>query len=136
MKSVLLAAGEGVRLLPITATRPKHLIQVGAKPILEHCLDALKACGITEAVVVTHYMGQAIREYFGDGSRFGFKLEYVEQQAVLGTGNAASVAETFVEGDFVLVYGDLLFSADAVKAVLGSFKSGKSAAVIAGVPVG
>ena len=135
MKSVLLAAGEGVRLLPITATRPKHLIQVGAKPILEHCLDALKACGITEAVVVTHYMGQAIREYFGDGSRFGFKLEYVEQQAVLGTGNAASVAETFVEGDFVLVYGDLLFSADAVKAVLGSFKSGKSAAVIAGVPV-
>ena len=47
MKAVLLAAGEGVRLLPITATRPKHLIRVGGKPILEHCLDALKANGVT-----------------------------------------------------------------------------------------
>ena len=47
MKAVVLAAGEGVRLQPITATRPKHLIKIGGKPILEHCLDALKAAGIT-----------------------------------------------------------------------------------------
>jgi UDP-N-acetylglucosamine diphosphorylase/glucosamine-1-phosphate N-acetyltransferase len=135
MKAVLLAAGEGVRLLPITATRPKHLIRVGGKPILEHCLDALKACGVTEAVIVTHYMSQAIRSYFGDGSKFGFKLEYVEQQAVLGTGNAASVAEPYNDGDFVLVYGDLLFSSDAVKAVIDSYESGITAAVMAVVPV-
>jgi bifunctional UDP-N-acetylglucosamine pyrophosphorylase/glucosamine-1-phosphate N-acetyltransferase len=135
LKAVLLAAGEGVRLLPVTATRPKHLIRVGGKPILEHCLDALKANGITEAVVVTHYMGEAIRGYFGDGSKFGFKLEYVAQEKVLGTGNAASVAEPFVEGDFLLVYGDLLFSAQAVKAVLDAYKSGKSAAAMAVVAV-
>jgi UDP-N-acetylglucosamine diphosphorylase/glucosamine-1-phosphate N-acetyltransferase len=135
MKAVLLVAGEGVRLLPITATRPKHLIQVGGKAILEHCLEALKACGITEAIVVTHYMGQAIRDYFGDGSKFGFKLEYVEQQTVLGTGNAASVAEPYVDGDFILVYGDLLFSAEAVKAVIDSYRSGKTASVMALVPV-
>ena len=135
LKAVILAAGEGVRLLPITATRPKHLIQVGGKAILEHCLDALKANGVTEAVIVTHYMGEAIRAFFGDGSKFGFKLEYVEQKAVLGTGNAASVAEPFVNGNFVLVYGDLLFSSDVVKAVLKAHKTGKAAANMAVVAV-
>jgi len=135
MKAVLLAAGEGVRLQPVTATRPKHLIRVGGKPILEHCLEAVKACGITEAVIVTHYMGDAIRQYFGDGAKVGLKLEYVEQAAVLGTGNAASVAEPLVEGDFVLVYGDLLFAPEALKRVVGLFAAEKPAAVMAVVPV-
>jgi bifunctional UDP-N-acetylglucosamine pyrophosphorylase/glucosamine-1-phosphate N-acetyltransferase len=135
MKAVLLAAGEGVRLLPITATRPKHLIRVGAKPILEHCLEALKANGITEAAIVTHYMGDKIQGYFGDGSKFGVNLSYIEQKKVSGTGNAASLAETFVDDVFLLVYGDLLFSADAVKSVLASFKSGKPDAALVVVPV-
>ena len=135
MKAVLLAAGEGVRLMPITATRPKHLIKVGGKPILQFCLEAVKQAGITEAVIVTHYMGEAIRSYFGDGAKLGLKLSYVEQKAILGTGNAASVAEPYVEGDFVLVYGDLLFGQDTVKQVLAQFKKGKTAAVMGVVPV-
>ena len=135
MKAVLLAAGEGVRLLPITATRPKHLIKVGGKPILQFCLEAVKKAGIDDAIVVTHYMGEAIRQHFGDGSQLGLNISYVEQKAVLGTGNAASVAEPFVDGDFVLVYGDLLFGQDAVKDVLKLFKGGKAAAVMGLVPV-
>lgn len=67
MKAVVLAAGEGVRLQPITATRPKHLIKLGGKAILEHCIEALKSCGLTDIVIVTHYMSDAIRQYFGDG---------------------------------------------------------------------
>ena len=59
MKAVLLAAGEGVRLLPITSTRPKHLIKVAGKPILQYCLEAVKNAEITEAIIVTHYMGEA-----------------------------------------------------------------------------
>jgi UDP-N-acetylglucosamine diphosphorylase/glucosamine-1-phosphate N-acetyltransferase len=135
LKAVLLAAGEGVRLLPITATRPKHLIRVGGKPILEHCLDALKANGVKEALIITHYMGDAIRGYFGDGKKFGMKLEYVEQEVVLGTGNAASLAEGYVDGDFLLVYGDLLFGSEAVKKVLDVHKKEKPDAVMAVVPV-
>ena len=135
MKAVLLAAGEGVRLLPITATRPKHLIKVGGKPILQFCLEAVKNAGITEAIIVTHYMGDAIRQYFGDGEKLGLRISYVEQKAVLGTGNAASVAEPYVDDDFILVYGDLLFGADAVKNVLQSYKRGKTVAVIGVVPV-
>ena len=135
MKAVLLAAGEGVRLLPITATRPKHLIKVGGKPILQFCLESVKKAGISEAIIVTHYMGEAIRSYFGEGEKLGLKLSYVEQKAILGTGNAAEVAEPYVDGDFVLIYGDLLFGQDSVKDVLAQFKSGKTAAVMGVVPV-
>ncbi len=135
MKAVLLAAGEGVRLQPITATRPKHLIKLGGKPILQFCLEAVKNAGINEAVIVTHYMGDAIRQYFGDGEKFGLSISYVEQEAVLGTGNAAAAAEPYVDGDFVLVYGDLLFGIDAVKDTLRLFESGKTSAVVGVVPV-
>ena len=135
MKAVLLAAGAGERLMPLTATRPKHLIKVGGKPILQFCLEAVKRAGITEAIIVTHYMGEAIKSYFSDGEKVGLKLTYVEQKEILGTGNAAEVAEPFVDSDFVLIYGDLLFGQDAVKEVLAQFKKGKTAAVMAVVPV-
>jgi bifunctional UDP-N-acetylglucosamine pyrophosphorylase/glucosamine-1-phosphate N-acetyltransferase len=135
MKAVLLAAGEGVRLQPITATRPKHLIKVGGKPILEHCLDALKTSGVTEAIIVTHYMGDAIRQYFGNGEKMGLKIAYVEQAAMLGTGNAVSVVEPYIDGDFVLVYADLLFAPDVIKHVIHSYETEKPAAVMAVVPV-
>jgi UDP-N-acetylglucosamine diphosphorylase/glucosamine-1-phosphate N-acetyltransferase len=135
MKAVVLAAGEGVRLQPITATRPKHLIKVGGKPILEQCLDALKTCGVTETIIVTHYMGDAIRQYFGDGEKLGLKITYVEQAEMIGTGNAVSAVEPYVDGDFVLVYGDLLFAPDAVKNMIHSYETEKAAAVMAVVPV-
>ena len=135
MKTIILAAGEGVRLQPITSTRPKHLINVGGKPILEHCLDAIKTAGIDEAAIVIHYMGDAIRQYFGDGKKYGLKIEYIEQKEILGTGNAASVAEQYVKEDFLLVYGDLMFSAKAVKNVIDSYEREKPAATMAVVPV-
>jgi UDP-N-acetylglucosamine diphosphorylase / glucose-1-phosphate thymidylyltransferase / UDP-N-acetylgalactosamine diphosphorylase / glucosamine-1-phosphate N-acetyltransferase / galactosamine-1-phosphate N-acetyltransferase len=135
MKAVLLAAGEGSRLLPITATRPKHLIKVGGKPILQFCLEAVRHAGINEAIIVTHYMSDAIRSYFGNGEKLGLKLIYVEQKAILGTGNAAEMAEPYLDGDFVLVYGDLLFGQDSVKTVLSQFKKGKTAAVMGVIPV-
>jgi len=135
MKAVLLAAGEGARLLPLTATRPKHLIKVGGKPILQFCLEAVKNAGITEAIIVTHYMGEAIRQYFGDGEKLGIQISYLEQKAVLGTGNATSVAEPYVNEDFVLVYGDLLFGQDVIKTILQLYKHGTTYAVMGVVPV-
>ena len=136
MKAVILAAGEGVRLRPLTLTRPKHLIKLGGKPILEHCLNVIKACGIKEVLIIVHYMADSIRQYFQDGKKFGLKIEYKEQKGVLGTGNAASLAESYVDEEaFLLVYGDLLFSAESVKKIIDKYKSGKSAAVMAVVSV-
>jgi UDP-N-acetylglucosamine diphosphorylase/glucosamine-1-phosphate N-acetyltransferase len=135
VKAVVLAAGEGVRLQPITLTRPKHLIKVGGQPILEHCLRALKSCGIDEIVLVVHYMADAVRGYFGDGQSLGLKVEYVEQKEVLGTGNAVGIVEPFVGDDFLLVYGDLLFAVEAVKKVVGLYEKEKPVVTMAVVPV-
>ena len=135
MKAVVLAAGEGVRLQPITLTRPKHMIKVGGKPLLEHCLNAIKASGINEVLIVIHHVGNVIRDYFGDGKKFGLQVEYLEQKEVLGTGNAVGTVEPYVKDDFLLVYGDLLFSGEAIEKVLNLHKKEKAAAVMAVVPV-
>jgi bifunctional UDP-N-acetylglucosamine pyrophosphorylase/glucosamine-1-phosphate N-acetyltransferase len=135
MKAAVLAAGEGTRLLPITATRPKHLIKVGGKPLLEHCLNALKAAGIKEVVIVVYYMADMIRTYFDDGKKLGMKIEYVEQEAVLGTGNAVTVVESLMQEDFMVVNGDVLFDADVVKKVNDTHTKERPAATMAVVPV-
>ncbi|MDR2720136.1 MAG: NTP transferase domain-containing protein [Nitrososphaerota archaeon] len=135
MKVVLLAAGEGQRLEPLTSTRPKPLIKVAGKPILQFCLDAVKTACLKEVIIVTHYMGDNIREYFGDGSSQGLKISYVEQKELLGTGNAVMAIEPFVDDAFVLIYGDLLFEQDAVDQVLSLFEDEKPDAVIAVVGV-
>jgi UDP-N-acetylglucosamine diphosphorylase/glucosamine-1-phosphate N-acetyltransferase len=135
MKAAILAAGEGVRLQPITATRPKHMIKVAGKPVLEHCLNALKQAGISEVVIVVHYMEDAIRRHFGDGKDFGLKIDYVKQEAVLGTGNAVSTVEPYMRDDFLLVNGDILFAAEAIKTVVDLHRTAKTAATLTVVPV-
>ncbi len=135
MKAVVLAAGEGARLQPITLTRPKPLIKVGGKPILEYCLKAIQSCRINEILMVVHFMGDAIRDHFGEGEDFGLEIEYVEQKEVLGTGNAVGAIEPYVVDDFLLVYGDLLFTAEAVKKVIGLHEKKKAAVTMAVVPV-
>jgi len=131
MKAVILAAGEGVRLQPITSTRPKHLIEVGGKPILDYCIDALQISGITEIIIVTHYLGESIRQYFGDGQEKGLKITYVTQVEMLGTGNALSFVEPYIEDDFVLVYGDLLFTPEALTNLVDLYDTEKPTAVMA-----
>jgi bifunctional UDP-N-acetylglucosamine pyrophosphorylase/glucosamine-1-phosphate N-acetyltransferase len=123
MKAVLLAAGAGERLQPLTSTRPKHLLKIAGKPLLQFSLEAIKYAGINEAIIITHYKAEAIEGYFGDGAKLGLKLSYVNQPQILGTGNAVGIAEPFLDGDFVLIYGDLLFGVDTIKTVISKFKS-------------
>ena len=101
MKAVVLAAGKGARLQPVTSTRPKHLINIGGKPIIKHCLRAISASGIDEVLIVVHYMSDAIRNYLGDGEKLGLKIDYVKQEEILGTGNATCIAEPYVKDDFL-----------------------------------
>ena len=117
MKTVILAAGKGVRLQPITLTRPKVLIPIGGKPLLEHMLKAISECGINEVLIIVYYMAEKIKEHLGD-SPYGFKVEYARQKGVLGTANAISLAESYINGDFLVVYGDLLISGGVIKSVL------------------
>jgi len=134
MKAVVLAAGRGVRLKPLTLTRPKHMLPVGGAPLLEWMLRRLKDAGVDDALVVTHYMGEKIRGYFGDGSGLGLRLSYADQGRALGTADAFRQAEGFADGeDFIGVYGDLYVSPGAVEAVVGSHREGETTMAV--VPV-
>ncbi|MDH5449659.1 MAG: sugar phosphate nucleotidyltransferase [Candidatus Bathyarchaeota archaeon] len=135
MKAVVLSAGEGIRLRPLTFTRPKHLIPVGGKPLLEHLLTSVKTAGLDEVLVVIHYMGEKIQSFFGDGSKFGLQLKYVVQKEMGGTADAIGAVEPFVDDDFLLIYGDLLVTPNTIKQVLRSNEKEKATTTMAVVPV-
>ncbi|MEM2341802.1 MAG: sugar phosphate nucleotidyltransferase [Candidatus Bathyarchaeia archaeon] len=135
MKAIILAAGEGQRLRPLTFTRPKHMIPIGGKPILEHLIKTLKGAGIEEFLVVVNYKAEVIERYFGDGSRYGVKIEYIFQKRLLGTADAISSAEKHVNEDFLAINGDLLTSIDAIKSLIEAHKRANSIATLAAVKV-
>lgn len=130
MKAVVLAAGEGQRLRPLTFTRPKHMIQIGGKPLLEHVLVALSEAGIKEVHMVVHYKAEKIKEYFGDGSNLSMKIEYLHQKEIKGTADAFSLAEDCVKDDFLAVYGDLLVTPQAIRLALSRHRKSKPAATL------
>ena len=109
MKGVILAAGKGTRMKELTREMPKPLLEVAGRPVLEHILTGLRDAGVSEVCIIVGYRGDAIRSHFGDGSRLGMRLSYVEQVVQDGTGKAPEVAREFVgSDDFVLSYGDIL----------------------------
>lgn len=110
-KAVLLAAGRGLRMRELTKDVPKPMIRVRGKPILLHIVEGLRSAGVTHFLIVVGYHAETVREFFGDGSRFGVTVEYVTQVIQDGTGRVVQLATDFVRDDlFVLSYGDILVS--------------------------
>ena len=87
MKAVVLVAGKGTRMEPLTSDCPKVILKVANKPILEHILNSAIEAGIEGFVFITGYLEEQIKEYFGDGSKWGVSIEYVRQNEQLGTAN-------------------------------------------------
>ncbi len=109
MKAVVMAGGEGTRLRPITANRPKPLVPVVNRPIMEHILLLLKAQGITQVVATLYYLADAIEGYFGDGSELGIALHYSVEDTPLGTAGSVKQAEEHLrDGTFLIISGDAL----------------------------
>lgn len=122
MKALVLAAGEGVRMRPLTLTRSKHMIPLVGKPLLEHVLKALRESGISDVVLVVGYKKELIHEYFGDGSSLGIRINYVSQDEPLGTANAIQLAKDQVEKEvFLTIYGDLLLTSKSIRAALQAY---------------
>ena len=135
LKAVVLAAGEGRRLRPLTQTRPKHMIQVGGRPLLEHHLSSLRNAGIREVLLVVNYRADQIKRHFGDGSELGIKIEYAYQKEIRGTADAFALAENYVDGDFLATYGDLLITPEVVKSALNQHSKDAAAATLTTVEV-
>ena len=109
MKALILAAGRGERLRPLTNNIPKVMIKVGSKPCLQHNLELLKKYGIKEVAVNTHYLPEKIKEYFQDGKKFGIKIRYSYEPKILGTAGALNNFKDFFKGkDFCIIYGDII----------------------------
>jgi len=108
-RAMVLAAGRGTRLAPLTTTIPKPLAPVGGRPFLEHILAFLHAGGVREVVINLHHLGHLIEQHVGDGRRFGLSVRYSWEDPILDTGGGIKHAEPLLAGEpFVVVNGDSL----------------------------
>ncbi len=126
MKAVILAAGEGTRLRPFTASEPKVMIPVANRPILEYVVRALVENGITEIVMVVGYRRQRIMSYFGDGDDFDAEIEYVIQKKQPpggGTAHALYQAKEKIEDEFLVLPGDNVISSQTISDLLDDMEA-------------
>ena len=114
----MLAAGEGRRLRPLTETRPKVMIPIANKPVLEHVLVNAKQAGLTDFVLVVSYKKDTIVDYFGDGKKWGVHIEYVHQLKPLGTADAIGTVADVVDDRFVVLSGDTYIGTRDIKKLL------------------
>ena len=111
-KAMILAAGEGTRLRPLTQKTPKVLLRVGGKPLIGYTLSWLKSRGITEVAINLYHLGDKIKEFLSDGFRFGINISYSPEDTLLGTAGGVKRIEHFFNGTFVVVCGDILTDFD------------------------
>jgi bifunctional UDP-N-acetylglucosamine pyrophosphorylase/glucosamine-1-phosphate N-acetyltransferase len=125
MKGYILAAGEGLRMRPLTANIPKPLLPVAGRPFLEHNIEAMKEVGIKDLILLTGWRAQRIREHFGDGKEFGVRIEYIEQKERLGTAHAIGMVKDMVDSPFFCLYGDVVLTKESVKGLVDHHKKVK-----------
>jgi len=124
VSAVILAAGEGRRLEPLTNRRPKPMIPVANRPLLEYVVDAVAEAGLDHITLVVGYRHERIRSHFGDGDNWDVTIEYVEQPKQLGTGHAVLQAESAIDGPFVVLNGDRIVDSTLVERVAAAARDG------------
>ena len=115
MECVVLAAGEGKRMRPLTAKRPKVMLPLANRPMMEHLVLAARDAGITNFVFVVGYGEREIRRHFGDGSAFGIRVEYAPQRHQHGTADAVRAARDLVTGPFLVLNGDMILKSEDIR---------------------
>jgi mannose-1-phosphate guanylyltransferase / phosphomannomutase len=115
---MMMAAGAGTRLRPLTYRYPKPMVPVVNKPVMEHALENAARHGLRDIVVNLHHAPQPIRDYFGDGSRWGLRLRYSEEKKLMGTAGGVKKMESFLgAGTFLILSGDGLSEIDLTAAL-------------------
>ena len=129
MKALLLSAGLGERLRPITNDIPKVMIKLNEKPCLLYAIENLKKQGVTDFLINTHHMPHKIKDFFGDGSKFGVKIKYSFEESPLGTSGSLNNFKEDIKSTFIVVYADVLADFD-LKSALRIHKKNNAAATI------
>jgi Nucleoside-diphosphate-sugar pyrophosphorylase involved in lipopolysaccharide biosynthesis/translation initiation factor 2B, gamma/epsilon subunits (eIF-2Bgamma/eIF-2Bepsilon) len=117
MKAVIMAGGEGTRLRPLTCNRPKPMVPIANKPVMEHIVELLKKHNFEDVAVTLQYMPDLIKEYFSDGNEYGLKIRYYIEETPLGTAGSVKNAEEFLDDTFIVISGDALTDIDLTKAL-------------------
>ncbi|MBD3312060.1 NTP transferase domain-containing protein [archaeon] len=111
-KALILAGGKGTRLRPITYEIPKPMVPVQGRPLIEHTISLLRKYDIRDIIVSVGYLGEKVKDYFGDGSKFGVNLEYVFEDEPLGTAGCLRLARDLLDESFIMFNGDNLVNID------------------------
>ena len=112
MKGMILAAGEGRRLRPLTNHLPKPMLPLAGRPLLEHIIIHLRDCGITDLAVNLHHLPEVVMDYFGQGRHWGVNLRYSVEKSLLGSAGGVKRLQSFFDETFVVYYGDVFTQAD------------------------
>lgn len=112
MRAVIMAGGKGTRVASVSNELPKPMLPIDGKPVLWHQIECLQRQGITEITFTIGHLREQIRDYFGDGSKFGVKIDYIEEREALGTAGALYYLKGKITDDFLLINGDLIFDVD------------------------
>ena len=113
-QAVILAAGEGQRLRPFTVNRPKAMISIADKPVLQYIIEALARNGVRDIILVLGYRKEQVYDFLGSGEKFGVKIGYATQEKQLGTAHALAAAEKMVQDTFLVLPGDNLIEASTI----------------------
>lgn len=130
MKAVIMAGGEGTRLRPLTCSRPKPMVPIVNKPVMEHIIELLRIHNIKEIAATLQYMPEQIKEYFTDGKEFGVNMRYYTESSPLGTAGSVKNAEEFLNDTFVVISGDALTDIDLTKAIDFHYSHGSIATLV------
>jgi UDP-N-acetylglucosamine diphosphorylase / glucose-1-phosphate thymidylyltransferase / UDP-N-acetylgalactosamine diphosphorylase / glucosamine-1-phosphate N-acetyltransferase / galactosamine-1-phosphate N-acetyltransferase len=121
MKALILAAGEGTRLRPLTSNIPKPLLLVAGRPFLSHVLEGLSNQGVKDITLLVGWKSDKIKEYYQDGSKLGLNISYLEQKERLGTANAIGCAEGIMDEPFICVNGDVVLFEHDIERMLATY---------------
>lgn len=121
LKAIILSAGEGSRMRPLTLTKPKTMLPVAGKPIIQYNIESLRDNGITDILLIVHYKEEIVRNYFGDGSDFGVNISYKTQKDFLGTANAISYGEDFIDNSIIVLNGDIILDDEIIHEIIKKY---------------
>lgn len=121
LKAIILSAGEGSRMRPLTLTKPKTMLPVAGKPIIQYNIESLRDNGITDILLIVRYKEEMVRNYFGDGSDFGVNIFYKTQKDFLGTANAISYGEDFIDDSIIVLNGDIILDDEIIHEIIKKY---------------
>ena len=126
MKAIILSAGEGTRMRPLTLTRPKTMLPVAGKPIIQYNIESLRDSGVTEILLIVNYKESMVRDYFKDGDKLRVNITYKTQEELSGTANAIGYGEDFVDEEFIVLNGDIILDKDLIMSIIDKYYKTKS----------